>query len=154
RTAQTMLRNRRTWAGLALGCALAAVAVFVWSRGSHEGEANARGSEPASPAAIAPARSAIEGPSVAAESVPAPQPDFAKFENYFAAIYHAPFPCPSPAFSPADWSRAGASSGTPPPPLIFTLPSVSDLLGSAKVSPDVPLALPTAALPEVSNLAP
>src|SRR5262249_33449873 len=97
RTAQTMLRNRRTWAGLALGGALAGIAVLVWSRGSHEGEANARGSEPA---AIAPARSAIEGPSVAAESAPAPQPDFAKFENYFSRNYYATYSYASPAYSP------------------------------------------------------
>jgi len=150
--AQGMLRNRRTWAGLALGCALAAVAVFVWSRGSHEGEANARGSEVTSPAAISPARSAIEAPS-AAEIAPAPQPGFAKFEDYFSRSYYATYSYASPAYSPADWSRAGTPTAAPPPS-IFTLPSVSDIVGSAKV-PDVPaLALPSAALPEVSDLAP
>src|SRR5262249_4461944 len=53
----------------------------------------------------------------------------------------------------ADWSRAGTPTAAPPPS-IFTLPSVSDLVGSAK-APEVPaLAVPSAALPEGSNLAP
>jgi hypothetical protein len=155
RTAQAALRNRSTWAGLALGCALAAAAAFVWSRGPQEAEANARGSEPASPGTISPARSGIEAPSVPAETASASQPPSARFEDYFSRNYSATYSYASPAYAPADWSRAGAPSAAPPPPSIFTLPSVTDLLGSAKVAPDVPtLAVPSASLSDVSTLAP
>jgi hypothetical protein len=156
RTAQAALRNRHTWAGLALGCLLAAAAVFVWSRGPHEAEANARGSEPASPGAIPAASSGIEAPSGPAETASASQPAAARFhEDYFSRNYSATYSYASPAYAPADWSRAGAPSAAPPPPSIFTVPSVTDLLGSAKVGADVPaLAVPSAALRDVSSLAP
>jgi hypothetical protein len=153
RMARAVLGNRRMWAGLALGCALAAAGVFVWNRGSHEGEANARGSEPVSSKPMSPA-GRLEAPMAAGESASAPQPGFGRYADYFNRNYYATYSYASPATAPADWG--GAPAATPPAPQsIFTLPSIADLLEPAQLLPKVPLAAPvTAALPDVSTLAP
>ena len=156
RAAGAALQNRRLWAGLALGGALAAVGVFAWNRGS-EGEANARmsepvGSEPTGSRAPAPGL----GPETApAEASSAPQGGFERFEDYFNRNYYATYSYASPAFSPADWGRgAQQADAQPAPPSAFTLPSIADLLEPAKLLPNVPLAVPsTATLLDVSNLA-
>jgi hypothetical protein len=157
RVVRAALRNRRLWAGLALGGALATVVVLVWNRGSDEGEANARVSEPVTSKPIetpAPARKRDVG-AAPAESSSAPQPDFARYEDYFNRNYYATYSYASPAYAPADWGR-GVPAGAPSAPQsAFTLPSIADLLGPAKLLPNVPLAMPsTGALPDVSRLAP
>jgi hypothetical protein len=148
-------RDRRLWAGLALGGALAAVAL-VWSRAPHEGEASARDSQPVASKPIAapapppaPAAGKIE-PAAAAEI------RFARYEDYFDRNYYATYSLASPPVAAADWGR-GTSRGAPSAPQsAFTLPSVGELLEPAKLlPPKVPLSLPSAAaLPDVSRLAP
>jgi hypothetical protein len=144
-------------AGLALGGALAAIVVLVWYRGSDQGEANARVSEPVTSKPVeapAPARKRDAG-AAPAESSSAPQGGFARYEDYFKRNYYATYSYASPAYAPADWSR-GAPAGAPAvPQSAFTLPSIADLLEPAKLLPNVPLAMPsTGALPDVSRLAP
>ncbi len=153
RTARAAFRNRRLWAGLALGGALAAVVALVWNRASHDGEANARvsGPVPSKPIeAPAPARKLDTG-TAPAESSSAPPGGFARYEEYFNRNYYATYSYASPAYVPADWGR-----GTPAaPPSGFTLPSIADLLEPAKLLPNAPLAVPlTAAVPDVSRLTP
>ena len=157
RAARAALRNRRLWAGFVLGGSLAAIVVLVWYRASHEGEANARVSEPVTSKPIetpAPARKRDLG-AAPAESSSAPQGGFARYEDYFNRNYYATYSYASPAYAPADWGR-GAPAGAPSvPQSAFTLPSIADLLEPAKLLPNVPLAVPsTAALPDVSRLAP
>ena len=154
RAASAALRNRRLWAGLALGGALAAVVALVWNRASREGEANARVSEPVTSKPIeAPARK-LDAGAAPAESSAAPQAGFARYQDYFNRNYSATYSYASPAYAPADWGR-GAPAGTPVPQSAFTLPSIADLLEPAKLLPNVPLAMPsTGALPDVSRLAP
>jgi hypothetical protein len=157
RMARAVLGNRRMWAGLALGCALAAAGVLVWNRGSHEGEANARGSEPVSSKPMSASPGRLEAPMAAAESASAPEPGFGRYADYFNRNYYATYSYVSPAYAPADWG--GAPAATPPAPpapqSVFTLPSIADLLEPAQLLSKVPLAAPvTAALPDVSRLAP
>ncbi len=125
RTARAAFRNRRLWAGLALGGALAAVVALAWNRASHDGEANARVSEPAPSKPIeapAPARK-LDTVTAPAESSSAPPGGFARYEEYFNRNYYATYSYASPAYAPADWGR-----GTPAaPPSGFTLPSIADL---------------------------
>ena len=149
RAAGAVLQNRRIWAGLAIGGVLAAVIAFVWNRGSHEGEANARvsvGSQPIEePARNTDARA---GP---AEEPPAPQPGFPRYDDYFDRSYYATYSYASPAYAPADWSRRPP----PAPPSAFSLPSVTDLLEPAKLLLNVPLAVSAAgALLDASSLTP
>jgi hypothetical protein len=151
RTARAAFRNRRLWAGLALGGALAAVVALAWNRASHDGEANARVSEPVPSKPIeAPARK-LGVAAAPAESSSAPPGGFARYEEYFNRNYYATYSYASRAYVPADWGR-----GTPAaPPSAFTLPSVADLLEPAKLLPNAPLAVPlTAAVPDVSRLTP
>jgi hypothetical protein len=153
RTARAAFRNRRLWAGLALGGALAAVVALVCNRASRDGEANARVSEPVPSKPIeapAPARKFDAG-AAPAESSAAPPGGFARYDDYFNRNYYATYSYASPAYVPADWGR-----GTPAaPPSAFTLPSIADLLEPAKLPPNGPLAVPlSAALPDVSRLTP
>jgi len=150
------LRNRRLWAGLVLGGALAATILVVWKRGSHEGEASARISEPVTSTAAPTSARRLGSEAAPAESSPAPQPGFARFEDYFNRNYYATYSYTLPAHVPADWSRAApASAPRPPPPQSsFTVPSIGDVLESAKLLPNVPLTMPGAALRDVSKLAP
>jgi hypothetical protein len=157
RVARAILGNRRMWAGLALGCALAAAGVFVWNRGSHEGEANARGSEPVSSKPMSASPGRLEAPMAPAESASAPQPGFGRYADYFNRNYYAAYSYVSPASAPADWGGAPAATPPGPPALqsVFTLPSIADLLEPAELLLKVPLAAPvTAELPDVSKLAP
>ena len=155
RAARAALRNRRLWAGLALAGALAASVVLVWNRGSDEGEANARVSEPVtSIEAPTPARKR-DVRAAPAEASSAPQGGFARYEDYFNRNYYATYSYASPAYAPADWGR-GVTAGAPSAPQsAFTLPSIADLLEPAKLLPNVPLAVPlSGALPDGSRLAP
>jgi hypothetical protein len=157
RAARAALRNRRLLAGLALGGALAAIAMLVWNRGSDEGGANARVSEPVTSKPIeapAPARKLDVG-AAPAEPSSAPQGGFARYEDYFNRNYYATYSYASPAYAPADWGR-GAPAGAPSAPQsAFTLPSIADLLEPAKLLPNVPLTVPsTAELADGSRLAP
>ena len=155
RAAGAALRNRRLWAGLALGGVLAAVGLLAWNRGP-EGEANARVSEPVgsqAPGGRAPAAQLGAKPAPA-ETSSAPQGGFARFEDYFNRNYYATYSYTSPAYSPADWGR-GAQADAPSVPLpTFTLPSIADLLEPAKLLLNVPLAVPsTGTLLDVSDSA-
>jgi|GEM_PF-4012680 len=157
RAASAAFGNRRLWAGLALGGALAAVVALVWNRASDEGEANARVSEPAASKPIeAPAPAPKLGAAAApAESAAVPQGGFARYEDYFSRTYYATYSYASPAYAPANWGRGAPAGAQPAPPSAFTLPSIADLLDPAKLLPNVPLAVPSAeALPDVSRLAP
>jgi len=153
RTARAAFRNRRLWAGLALGGALAAVVALVWNRALHDGEANARvsGPVPSKPIeAPAPARKLDTG-TAPAESSSAPPGGFARYEEYFNRNYYATYSYASSAYVPADWGRGTLAA----PPSGFTLPSIADLLEPAKLLPNAPLAVPlTAAVPDVSRLTP
>ena len=147
---RAIFRDRRILAGLALGGTLAAVSVFVWSRGSYEGEANARVSDPiaSKPDPAPPARTFRSEPEPDPSS--APQTGFARYEDYFSRNYSAAYFYASPAYAPADWARAAP----PPPSSAFTLPSLGELLEPAKFLPNPSLAIPPGALPDVSRLAP
>ncbi len=152
RAAVATLRNRRLCAGLALGGALALVA-FAWNRGSYEGEASARVSDPAAsrPIEAQAPRPEPGGRAAPAESS-APQGGFARYEDYFNRNYYATYSYASPAYAPADWGTPAAQSA---PQSAFTLPSIADLLDPAKLLPNVPLAVPsTGALPDLANAAP
>jgi hypothetical protein len=152
-----MFRNRRLWAGLALGGGLAAGFALVWNRAPHEGEANARVSGPVTSTPIeapAPARKLDPG-AAPAESSPVPQGGFTRYEDYFNRNYYATYSYASPASVPTDWGRGAAPGPQPAPSSAFTLPSVADLLEPAKLLPNVPLAVTsTEALADVSRLAP
>jgi hypothetical protein len=156
RAASAAFRNRRLWAGLALG-ALGALAMLVWNRGSDEGEANARVSDPVTskPIEATPRARKLDAGAAPAESSAAPQAGFARYEDYFNRNYYATYSYASPAYAPADWGR-GVPAGVPSlPQSTFTLPSIADLLEPAKLLPNVPLAVPSAAaLPDASRLAP
>jgi hypothetical protein len=157
RAAGAALRRRRAWASFALGGTLAAVIVFVWIRGSHQDEANARASESATSKAVeAPApRSKLDRHAAPAESSPAPQPGFPRYEDYFNRDYYATYSYTSPAHTGADWGTAARGDAPSPPPSAFSLPSIADVLESAKLLPPVPLTMPPAGPhPELSKLAP
>jgi hypothetical protein len=156
RGSRAALRHRRIWACFALGGAVAAAVVFVWGRGSHEGEANARVSEPvgSKPSETsAPARK-LEARTAPEESS-APPPGFSRYEAYFNRNYYATYSYASPAHAPADWARVAPADAQTAPQSAFTLPSIADLLEPAKLLPNVPLAVSSAgALPDISKLAP
>jgi hypothetical protein len=147
RVARKALGNRRVWAGLALGAALAVLAL-AWNRGSHEGEASALASgPPASKPIRTPPPTSEPGPRAPAESASAPA-GFAHFQDYFDRNYYASYFYASPAVAPADWSR-----NAPPSPPDFTLPSVADVLEPGKLPAPLPLP-PIDALGDTSRLAP
>jgi hypothetical protein len=154
RAARAAFRNRRLWAGVALGGALAAVIGFVWNRASYEGEANARVSEPVTSKPIeAPAAARkLDAGAAPAESSAAPQAGFARYEDYFNRNYYATYSYASPAYVPADWGLGAPADPRSAPSSAFTLPSIADLLEPAKLLPNGPLAVPlTAAIPDVSG---
>src|ERR1051326_693845 len=148
RVSRKALGNRRIWAGLALGAALAVLAL-AWNRGSHEGEASALAcGPPASKPIETPPPPPELGPRAPAQSASAPA-GFAQFQDYFDRNYYASYFYASPPVAPADWNRSA-----PPSPPDFTLPSVADVLEPGKL-PLAPLTLPSIdALGDTSRLAP
>src|SRR5207245_773325 len=88
-----------------------------WNRASHDGEANARVSEPVPSKPIeapAPARK-LDTVTAPAESSSAPRGGFARYEEYFNRNYYATYSYASPAYVPAEGGR-GPPAARPPRP--------------------------------------
>jgi hypothetical protein len=143
RSLANAFRNRRILAGIALA-ALAGGLILLWSRASLDEEANARGFEPAisnKPGGTPATR--VDAPR-ADEASRAPQGGFARFQDYFDRSLYASYSYASPPQTATSPISAAAPSATSPASA-FTLPSVSEMIDTAKLLSKPWLSLATSA---------